>query len=500
VTMPLSIMVRLRNGSYDAGGQRPSESEWPPHPARVFCALAASAETESGWEALRWLERQPPPQVWADSLDHVERIRPRAYVVQNAIEKSGGNLNWPGRTNGLRTRASTVPRSDSFAIVWPDADPPPDMLNRLNLLAWQVPYVGRSTTAAHVSVVSMLPAEVPGSVVYQPAEFGSARTCDLRVPYAGYTDALRDAYLDGRRAWEVARALPYRYAGGAGDGNDLADPAQPATGPFADLMVWDIERPVARIGGDQVVALTGGLRNAVISRVPDPVPGQVSGHTEPGRPHVAFLALPDVDHAHADGHVLGLALAIPRDLPDNELVPVMRALMFDSPMSKVSLPGGRVLGVRYGAAQGNLRPSQWTAADRSGEREWVTATPLMLDGHLRRGRAAASEVARSLVIAGYPRPADIEVSGTPMLRGAIWRPRQGTLPAGRPRRQMVHAWVRFEQPVLGPVLAGSMRYLGLGLFRPVSRQPRAAVQHGPRGRAEQSPDRNGLEEAAGVLR
>lgn len=480
MTMPLSIMVRLRGGSYDAGGQRPSESEWPPHPARVFCALAASAESDADWDALRWLERKAPPHVWADPLDRVQRSRTRAYVVQNAVEKDGGNLNWPGRTNGLRTRASVVPQSDAFAIVWPAADPPPDVLNRLNLLAWKVPYIGRSTGRAQVSAISMLPADLPGAVVYQPAEFGGGRAWDLRVPYAGYTDALRDAYLDGRRSWEVARTLSYRHADRTSDESGQAEITEPATGPFVDLMVWDIERPVARIGGDQVVALASSLRRAVLSRVPDPVPGPVSGHTAPGQPHVAFLALPDVDHSHADGHVLGLGLAIPRDLPDSELVPVIRALISGSPMNKVALPGGRLLDVRYGPAKGGLQPSRWTAAERDGEREWVTATPVMLDGHLRRGRDAASEVARSLMLAGYPRPAEVEVSSTPMVAGAVWRPRHGTLPPARPRRQMVHAWVRFEQPVIGPVLAGSMRYLGLGLFGPVRPKPPVVVQRDAR--------------------
>jgi len=472
--MPLSIMVRLQNGSYDAGRERPSVSEWPPHPARVFCALAASAETQADWDALRWLEQQAPPQVWADRLDRVGGSRARAYVVQNAVEKEGGNLTWPGRTNGLRVRASAIPASDSFAIVWPDAGPAPEVLNRLSLLAWKVPYIGRSTSAAQASVLSMIPADLPDTVIYEPAEFGTGRTFDLRVPYAGYTDALRDAYLDGRRAWEVARALPYRYASRATDGTGQEEGPEHAAGPFADLMVWEIERPVARISGDQVVTLTSALRRAVISRIPDPVPGPVSGHTEPGRPHVAFLALPDVDHPHADGHMLGLGLAIPRDLPDSELLPLIRALVFGSPMSKVSLSGGRLLGIRYGASRASMRPSRWTAAARNGEREWITATPVMLDGHLRRGRDAASELGRSLVLAGYPRPAEVEVSGTPLMAGAVWRPRRGTLPPDRPRRQMVHAWVRFGQPVTGPVLAGSMRYLGVGLFRPVSSTPLAA--------------------------
>jgi CRISPR-associated protein Csb2 len=93
----------------------------------------------------------------------------------------------------------------------------------------------------------------------------------------------------------------------------------------------------------------------------------------------------------------------------------------------------------------------------------------MLDGHLRRGRDEASEVARSLLIAGYPQPAEVETSAAPLMTGAVWRPRGGTLPPDRPHRRLVHARVRFAEPVTGPVLAGSMRYLGLGLFLPMVR-------------------------------
>lgn len=497
--MPLSIMVRLQNGRYDAGGQRPSESEWPPHPARIFCALAASAVAEPDWVVLRWLEQQEPPQVWAEPINQVQRIQARAYVVQNAVEREGGNLTWPGRTNGLRARASTVPTSESFAIVWPDVDPPADVVNRLNLLAWKVPYVGRSSSLAQVSVVGMLPSELPGAGIHEPADFGSGRALDLRIPYPGYTDALRDAYLDGRRAWEVARTRPYRYVRGTTGRNGQAEMTDAVPGPFTDLMVWGIERPVARIGGDQVAALAGSLRKAVISLVPDPVPGQVSGHTDPGRPHVGFLVLPDVAHRHADGHVLGLALAIPEDLPEDELASLLRALILEPPMDRVPSPSGRPLAIRYGAGRGGLRPSRWTAADRKGEREWVTATPMMVDGHVRRGSDAASQVARSLKIAGYPEPAEVEVSGTPLVAGAVWRPRPGTLPKDRPRRQIVHARVRFQQPVIGPVLAGSLRYLGLGLFLPARPQQCGLEQPGSRQRSDRTvPSQTAVRDRVGV--
>lgn len=467
--MPLTVMVHLRGNAYEAGGERPSEGEWPPHPARVFCALAASAQSEAEWDALRWLEEQAPPQVWADQMERVQVRRSSGYVVQNSVKLGGGNLNWPGRTNGSRARSYVVPTSDWFAIVWPEADPRPETVNLLNLLAWKVPYVGRSTSRAQLSVAASLPQVAHGEMIYELVNAGNGRSYDLRIPYPGYVDALRTAYAAGVRSWEVARARPYRQVDGAVKGTTVSEESPATQGPFEELLVWTIERPVTRIGGDQTVALASSLRKAVMSRVPEPVPPQVSGHTEPGRQHVAFLALPDVGHRHADGHVLGLALAIPRGLPQPHMTVLLRALIVEPGLTKVCIPGGRVLAVRYGADRSGIRPMRWSSSNGGGEREWVTVTPMMLDGHTRRGRDEAREVARALVIAGYPRPAEVDVSAAPMVAGGVWRPRTGTMPSGRPHRQLVHAQVRFDEPVIGPVLAGSMRYLGLGLFRPVAR-------------------------------
>jgi CRISPR-associated protein Csb2 len=468
--MPLSILIRLTNGRYDAGGDRPSDSEWPPHPARVFCALAASASTDADWAALRWLEEQPPPHVWADPPGQVSRTRTRAYVVQNATEHGGGNITWPGRTNGLRTRASAVPSRDAFAIVWPHADPPAGILTRLNMLAWNVPYVGRSTSTTQVSAVDSLPDTDPETTIYQPADLGQhGQLQDLRVPYPGYADALQGAYADGARAWEVARRRPYTAARPGGDPGTTPGTDTTASGPFSDLLAWRIDRPVARVSGDLAVSLASGLRRAVmsrVSRITDVLPGQVSGHTEPGRPHVAFLALPDTGHQHADGHLLGLAVAVPRDMPEHDLTILLRALLTGDELREIRFPDGRPLALTYGSDLAGLRPARWTGG--AGAKEWVTVTPVMLDGHVRRGHDEAAAVARSLVTAGYPEPAQVDISPAPLVAGGIWRPKSGTLPPGRPRRQMLHARIRFDQPVTGPVLAGSMRYIGLGLFRPAS--------------------------------
>jgi CRISPR-associated protein Csb2 len=467
--MPISITVRLRHGRYDAGADRPGDAEWPPHPARVFCALAASASTDAGWAALRWLEAHPAPEIWADPADRVRTGRTAAYVVENAIEASGGNLTWPARDNGMRTRAFAVPATGTFTVAWPQADPPADVLAELRVLARNVPYVGRSTSLAEVSVLQSAPRDRGGRVAYEAVQLGDPRVAwQVRVPYPGYADTLQAAYRDGRRSWEVSRAVPYavrQHRATAGGGDDQSS-GRPTESPFEDLMVWGLARPIARISGGQVAALTSALRKAVMSRIPDPIPAQLSGHGAPGRPHLGFLALPDVGHDHADGHLLGVALAVPRDLPPADLTLLLRAVIMD-PLWQLRMPGGRTLTLQYGPDRYGLQPARWAAGSR-GSREWVTATPLMLDGHLRRGRDETSEVARSLVIAGYPQPAEVEVSAAPLAAGAVWRPRPGTLPAGRPQRRLLHARIRFAEPMTGPVLAGSMRYLGLGLFLPAT--------------------------------
>jgi CRISPR-associated protein Csb2 len=469
--MPMSISVRLRHGRYDAGGDRPSEAEWPPHPARVFCALAAAASTDAAWAALRWLEAHPAPEIWADPADRVRTGRVAGYVVENAIDAGGGNLTWPCRDNGMRTRSFAVPATDTFTVAWPQADPPAGVLAELHALARAVPYVGRSTSLAEVGVLQSAP-DTGGRVVYEAVPLGDPRaTWQVRVPYPGYVDELQAAYNDGRRSWEVSRAVPYaaRQHQAVPAGGDDRSSGRSAASPFEDLMVWTLARPIARISGGQVVALASALRKAVMARIPDPIPAQLSGHGAPGQPHLGFIALPDVGHEHADGHVLGVALAVPRDLPGADLALLLRAVIMD-PLAQLRMTGGIALTLQYGADRYGLQPSRWAAGSR-GSREWVTATPLMLDGHLRRGRDEASEVTRSLTIAGYPQPADVEVSGAPLTAGAVWRPRPGTMPAGRPQRRLLHARIRFAEPVIGPVLAGSMRYLGLGLFLPVKSAP-----------------------------
>ena len=71
----IAIGIRHLNGwsmaSDSADRNRP---EWPPHPDRIFMALAAAHfETDGGGSeqaALHWLERQGAPSMWASEATH----------------------------------------------------------------------------------------------------------------------------------------------------------------------------------------------------------------------------------------------------------------------------------------------------------------------------------------------------------------------------------------------------------------------------------------------
>ena len=463
--MPLSILARLRDGRYDAGGMRPDSAEWPPHPGRVFCALVASAEDDRDWRALRWLEQADAPEVWA--AREFTEVKRDGFVVTNDIDPKSRSQRHPYRVNLVKTRFSAEPADPEFAIVWPKADPEPELLTTLSRLARRVPYLGRTTSPVALRVTDQ-PVEVrAGWARFIPTQLGEPAVASLRVPHPGYTEQLREAYAHGRRAWQApARIVPYRLP-------EPRKPVEPGVPPFGELLVFGFGRGTVKPVGESVLAVTARLRAAVLARIGVDVPPQVSGHGADDRRHVAYLALPHVGHQYADGRLLGVAIAVPSDLPGDAYSRLWEAVI-EAPLSRLTLRRDQVLPLEPALSEPaawGLVPERWTAADRGGARTWVTATPMMLDRFPKRARGdegILAEIRRSLVRAGYPEPAEWRFSPAPLLKGALHRPRPDTMPSNRPAKPMVHVQVTFERPVVGPVIAGAMRYVGLGLFVPVA--------------------------------
>ncbi|WP_017559577.1 type I-G CRISPR-associated protein Csb2 [Nocardiopsis baichengensis] len=461
--MALVIDARLLQGRYDAADGTGRRAEWPPHPARLFCAMVSVARSQAERDALRWLEEQDKPLVCAGAGFSVSRNT--GYVVTNKTSPKGGSQHWPGRTATERTRVSALPSEDSFALVWPQAAPEARTVEVLGELAWRVPYLGRSTTPIALRVHTSAK-EDPRWKVWQPAHPGTRGAVRMRAPYPGYLAALDEVFERGGRAHEVAKTFDYIQQ------DAPAEPAQteePARGAFSRMLVFSLPARTVRPDGAQLLRATQALRGTVLSRLDREAAPQITGHAEDGQGHIAYLGLIDAGHRNARGHLLGMALGLPDDLDPAALAQLQT--FAQNPVRVVMGKAGH-LDLTYEpwpSSPWHLVPEAWTGGHH-GEREWVSATPVMLDRHPRPKADLRPHVADSLQRAGYPRPEVVETSQSPMLPGGLHRPAQGTYPPNRPRRKLVHARIRFAEPVRGPVIAGSMRYLGLGLFSPLSKK------------------------------
>jgi CRISPR-associated protein Csb2 len=204
-------------------------------------------------------------------------------------------------------------------------------------------------------------------------------------------------------------------------------------GPYGDMVVLRFES--RRLDGRHAARVAAHIRAALLSRAMEHI-ATLHGHHDGSVVQVAFLPLPDVGHANADGHLLGVAIAVP-PLPKRDL--------------------------DVGATRG-LDPQRWAGRAQ----DWVSVPPVVLDRYVRTDQAVVAEVIRAAVNAGLPEPQVLEVDRLPLLEGApSLRPsdtlRRDDDRSGRPFR---HVRLRFPGPISGPVVLGSMRHYGLGLCLP----------------------------------
>jgi CRISPR-associated protein Csb2 len=228
-------------------------------------------------------------------------------------------------------------------------------------------------------------------------------------------------------------------------------------------------------------------------RDPRNAPEWLSGHAADGspskQPRPAFLPLGFVGSEHADGHLLGVAVAVPRDFEHTEElfrllgahdgknaheveagVPFL-SVAVKNPHLQDENGKDREIGTLElelderpeGRRQTTLKSFTWTRPARV----WRTVTPVMLPQFPRRGLDAEEVVAKACADAGYPVPVAVRVSLAPLVRGSAHSRAFHVKPRnGRPPRPLTHAAVEFPVPVRGPVLIGAGRYSGYGLCRP----------------------------------
>lgn len=538
------VEVNFLTGRYVATchNQR-QQSEWPPHPARLFSALAATwAEDDRApaeRDALEWLESLGPPAVTASAaiprtaVAHFvpvndasivarswhERRAKSVYVLADQLRAEltamGGELsrkatqlrNKLAKARDVETQTRHVGNTNAssaaemlperrqkqerfYPSVTPDeprvvyswqVHPPDDIGKALDELLQRVTRLGHSSSLVACRVIR----DVPNAT--HEAGNGGDR---MRTVRPGQLAELERQFA--RHRGFRPRALPYVDFGyRAVDGTAEVDRRhEPDTA--GDWIVFGFAHGFRAVPATRTVQLATAMRAAILHYATDPIPEELSGHHLHGErttgPHVAFLPLPYIGFPRADGRLLGLAVSVPNAIRDTARRALYRAVgeweRTAGPTLKLTLGSRGIIHMarlRDPIPLASLRASGW----RRNSCRWVTATPLALPRHpgrLRRGSATAlarawaateAAVAASCVHVGLPQPAAVEVSLRAFLAGSR---AAGDFPPfhqngrdGRPiRRQLVHASLTFEEPVTGPLMLGSGRFLGLGLMRPVS--------------------------------
>ena len=472
----LALEIEFLTGAYrGARGPGDTAADWPPQPDRIYSALvstwAGRGKHPAERTALEWLEAQPAPTLHASA--HTDRGAPKIYVPPNDPRAGRKHLQVvPEHRLGKPRRFPTARPDDARMLVVWAGNPTGAVLGALNAIAADVSYLG--TTMSLVRCRFKAKDATPGA----PA---------TRTVYPGRLTELERTY----------HARPERPA--IAEGMPVFEPAPAPPTTAATSTTW-LALEFVGGGAPDVLAsapLARTLRDALMSgyrRAGRPIPEAVSGHRPGGRPserpHLAIAPLAFAGSPRATGKLLGLALVAPRDTAF-ETIPgwdeAWAALTRPRPQDAraVLTLASRALERRVELATvfpGETRRSLDARPYLGPAPAWATATPIVLDRHLKRGDGEETLrriIARACAHAGLPRPARIgtdrlsAVWGMPPAHPVRGEPRwaQWRRPRSAESRQLTHAVIEFTEPVAGPVLIGAGRYAGLGLCRAIGADP-----------------------------
>ncbi|MGH9415615.1 MAG: type I-G CRISPR-associated protein Csb2 [Terriglobales bacterium] len=516
----LSIGIRYLTG-FSAAAEFADDAspEWPPHPARVFMALAAAhftAETGDAAEraALLWCEGLGPPDIHASDAD------PRAVVthyvpVPDVAGPSKSFVHSLPLTRERQPRAFVRcwPRHDTVWMKWTGADPSAEIRAALERLCARVSRLGHPSSLVQLWVGEPTPAPdaEPAWVCNEAAATRALRVVgegaladleqrfnlDAAERYGALAIAAEAAAPKERRLAKAAlksefgneppprlRPAISNYAGYAALAPASTKGAVAPSGDWSPaLLRFALERvsgPYDRLGLECMPAICRRWHQALCAQcehLPQRLAEALSGHAPGGSPsaaaHLAFLPLAFVGSEHADGHLLGVALALPATLAPGERGLLVRAVGSVRELKLGPLGVWRLVQLGTETAAANLKPDAWTGGGE-GSTHWATVTPIAYDQHAKAKDQAAyhAEVAEMIAAAcervGLPAPCAVApgpVSAHAGAPAAHQFPRMARKDGSQ--RRHCHARIAFAEPVRGPILLGAGRYRGYGVCRPL---------------------------------
>lgn len=501
---------------------------------------------EKAWSleraALEWLESQSAPQMsWPDASP---RDVVKVYVPVNDVGVPQNPLRV--KESEMRAALGVMPDQRSrqertfptlyidgeglgrhVRLLWLNAVPTKEILVSLTGLARKVSRIGHSSSLALVWVSEMENASLPA---YEPDAKATTtrRGLQLRIPEPGFLARLDDCFnaedidaffelseaisIEKGKAKEQAKtAFQERFGTAWSRSVNAPVRLRPSPGRTAHysrvdeaqaliitssfdselLVLTKQEGPV--LGLESTAALTAALRGYLLQEG-EGKPEWFTGHSASGRPstngHMALFPLAFVGVEHADGHILGLAVAFPRAIPAKERAVCLRGRLFGPSGDDLEpeLQMGNLGTWTLRREERSLPPLALRSATWCEQSSvWASVTPVVLDRHPkcdhRTERAqwrdeVAACIAQSCERQGLPKPELIDVDKTSWHRGAP-RSRPGPsgmplLPSkeGTPARQQVHVFIQFPFEVQGPLLLGAGRFRGYGLCKPLGHVPK----------------------------
>lgn len=510
-----------------ADGARKEQAEWPPHPDRVFMALAAAwfetGEDPEEGEALRWLETLSPPGIAASGSTtrrsvvsyvpvndtRVSRKAPRSSELTK-LRDAGLAMLPEHRSRQPRGFPVAIPYNPNVYLVWPQIELR-EHRAALERLTAKVTHVGHSASLVQSWVeedgdIRLTWEPVAGIAAHRMRVFTAGRLENLTLAYnranveahadlkARY-DALQgtrdketreekrrlESVIVGRfgpHAPASLRPVPTRWQG---YGRPVKNNSPERHGSVLDPNLIVLTVRGRRVPLATTLKLTQALRGVLMDCCPQqPPPEWFSGHrlngTPSTRPHMALLPLPFAGDRHADGRVMGLALALPRSLDIEEARICLGAFLYSA---ETGLPrehllfDGRWFECRIELETReripkNLNAETWTRPSRV----WASVTPVVLNRHFKgqdKWAQAAESVKDACGHIGLPRPREVMLHPVSLVEGAPHAREypQMTRKSDGGRQSHSHAVMIFDDPVQGPVVVGAGRFRGYGLCRPM---------------------------------
>ena len=470
-----------------------AEPEWPPSPLRVFQALTAAAANR--WRdaqfhdhpvpALQWLEKLPTPLVVA-SVGQPAKSKYRLYVPDNVFDKVAKSWCGGGESSiaDYRTEKDVRPiclKGEAVHYLFPLADDGCPHLELLSTAARSITHLGWGIdmVTANASTITEEEAAKLSGEHWRPVRGTSAG--DYRVPIEGTLNGLirkHDSFLNRLGPDNSFKPVPplseFRVVGY----RRVTDPVQR---PYVAYRLWHPEEDrMAYFPATRAVTAAGMIRHAAAEAArasgwdEDSVNQYILGHRDNPAdtlPRFAYLPLPTIEP------------------PPRNVVGAIRRVLIAEPLHsagdnidwlKQMLPGqvvinneGKEVAILERIEKDGVVPRYVNRA-----RTWTTVTPVALPGS-DEGKANKTDklLEKMFRHAGYSmddvekidlRP-DIEFRRQPFLPGPedAKRYRPGA-PHHLANCTMYHMHIRWKHPMPGPIILGSGRFCGLGLFAAMS--------------------------------